>query len=280
MFWRVIACLLLLKVLAFCEETICEKYENLTIESPEVSPSDASTVEESDVNIKNTSKNYTQDQERASWNSDDTNRTQNQKCVPCLSGMGDGVVQITNDTELIKILQPDTNVTDRDTPALCVLVLFYSKYCPFSSMAAPHFNALPRAFPDVKMVAINAMIYHLFNTQNGIVGVPSLMLFHNGRSVAKFNQSEYTLEKYSEFITKHTCIPSVEKSIVTSADFAGPVISQPSKDSDLFLILSWVFIVLCTSYYFAKSKWWKWIVETVQRNWRESEAQLQHEHID
>nr|CAH7734928.1 unnamed protein product [Callosobruchus chinensis] len=278
MFWKVIACLLLLKVLAFCEETTCEKYENLTIESPEASVPDARVVEESNTNLTSVNQTHTQDQELAGWNNEDTNKTH--KCVPCLPVMGDGVVQITNDTELIKILQPDTKITDRDMPALCVLVLFYSRYCPFSSMAAPHFNALPRAFPDIKMVAINAMIYHLFNTQNGIVGVPSLMLFHNGRSVAKFNQSEYTLEKFSEFVTKHTCIPAVEKSIVTSADFAGPVVSQPSKDSDFFLILSWIFIVLCSGYYFAKSKWWKWVVETVQRNWRESEAQLQHEHTD
>ncbi|VEN46807.1 unnamed protein product [Callosobruchus maculatus] len=273
------------EVLAFCEEIVCAKYENVTIESPEVSLPEAKTIEELDANITSTNlthessaKNSTQDQEEAGWNNEDTNKTQ--KCVQCLPGMGNGVVQITNDTELIKILQPDSKVTDRDSPALCVLVLFYSKYCPFSSMAAPHFNALPRAFPDIKMVAINAMIYHLFNTQNGIVGVPSLMLFYNGRSVAKFNQSEYTLERFSEFVTKHTCIPAVEKSIVTSADFNGPVVSLPSKDSDFFLILSWVFIVLCSSYYFAKSKWWKWIVETVQRNWRESEAQLQHEHAD
>ncbi|CAH2000573.1 unnamed protein product [Acanthoscelides obtectus] len=278
MFWKVITCLLLWRVLAFCEEIICEKYENSTLENHEISTQLDGGVENVVTNITNINTNHTQDQEGTTANAEDTNKTQ--KCVPCLPGVFDRVVQITNDTELIKILQPDTKITDRETPALCVLVLFYSKYCPFSSMAAPHFNALPRAFPDIKMVAINAMIYHLFNTQNGIVGVPSLMLFHNGKSVAKFNRSEYTLEIFSEFVTKHTCIPAVEKSIVTSADFAGPVVSQPSKDSDFFLILSWVFIMLCSTFYFTKSKWWKWIVETVQRNWRESEAQLQHEHTD
>jgi len=43
-----------------------------------------------------------------------------------------------------------------------------------------------------------------FNTQYGIVGVPTVMLFHNGRPAAKFNDSEYNLEMFSEFITKYT----------------------------------------------------------------------------
>lgn len=104
------------------------------------------------------------------------------------------------------------------------------------------------------------------------------MLFHNGKSVAKFNGSEYTLEKFSQFVTKHTGIAAVEKSFVTSADFAGPVVSVPSKDSDYLLILSWIFILMCSGYYFTQSKCWKWIIEAVQSNWRESEAQ--HEHIE
>lgn len=203
-----------------------------------------------------------------------------QKYVSCLPGFGDKQVQLVNDTALIKLLLPDVNITSKDRPANCIAVLFYSKYCPFSSTAAPHFNALPRSFPDIKMVAINAMMYHLFNTQNGIVGVPSLILFHNGRAVAKFNDSDYTLELFSKFITKHTGIAPAEMSYVTSADFAGPVSSTPSKDSDMFLWLSWIIIVICGMYYFTKSKLCRWIVETVQRNWRESEAQAEHEHLE
>ncbi|EFA07811.1 thioredoxin domain-containing protein 15 [Tribolium castaneum] len=202
------------------------------------------------------------------------------KLVQCLPDFGAPEVQLVNDTELIKLLFTQSNITSRDTPAGCILVLFYSKYCPFSSMAAPHFNALPRAFPDIKMVAINALAYRLFNTQNGIVGVPTLMLFHNGRPVAKFNESEYTLELFSKFLAKHTGIAAAEKSIVTSADFKGPVTSVPAREFDIFLIISWVFIALCGAYYFTKSKCWGWIVETIQSNWRESEAHAQHEHAD
>lgn len=205
----------------------------------------------------------------------------NIKFLNCILGGNTTAVQLVNDTELIKLLVPDPRISsEKNAEGQCIAVLFYSKNCPFSSMAAPHFNALPRAFPDIKMVAINAMRYHLFNTQNGIVGVPTLLLFHNGRPIVRYNGSEYNLESFVKFIKRHTGIDPDENSVVTSQDFAGPVVSSPSKESDMFLIISWLFIIICSCYYFSKSKVWKWMVETVQRNWRESEQHAQHEHME
>lgn len=205
----------------------------------------------------------------------------NIKFLNCILGGNTTAVQLVNDTELIKLLVPDPRISsEKNAEGQCIAVLFYSKNCPFSSMAAPHFNALPRAFPDIKMVAINAMRYHLFNTQNGIVGVPTLLLFHNGRPIVRYNGSEYNLESFVKFIKRHTGIDPDENSVVTSQDFAGPVVSSPSKESDMFLIISWFFIIICSCYYFSKSKVWKWMVETVQRNWRESEQHAQHEHME
>nr|XP_022900380.1 thioredoxin domain-containing protein 15 [Onthophagus taurus] len=235
-----------------------------------------SEVKESDLPTYSGSTNTTIVKEDGLEANSTVNSTQ--KYITCVSNFGSSEVQLVNDTELLKLLLPNSNITSREEAANCVVVLFYSKYCPFSSMAAPHFNALPRSFPDIKMVAINAMMYHLFNTQNGIVGVPSLLLFHNGRAAAKFNYSDYNLDTFIKFITKHTRILPAEKSFVTSADFAGPISSVPTKETDIFLGLSWSFIIICAIYYFTKSKWWKWIVDTIQSNWRESEAQ--HEHND
>lgn len=198
------------------------------------------------------------------------------RVVNCKLNMGGEPVKLVNASELVKILMPDGNVTSKDAAAECVFILFYAKYCTFSSMAAPHFNALPRAFPNLKFAAIDAMRHHIFNTQNGIVGVPTLILFHNGRAISRFNDTEYTLDLFSKFLSKYTGISASEKSYVTSADFAGPVSSTPEKDTDYFLGLSWMFIFMCAVYYFTKSKWWKWIVETVQNTWRESEAQHEH----
>lgn len=50
----------------------------------------------------------------------------------------------------------------RQQPGTCVLVLFYARWCVFSSQAAPHFNALPRSFPYIKCIAIDAIRYQRY----------------------------------------------------------------------------------------------------------------------
>ncbi|XP_076271209.1 thioredoxin domain-containing protein bug [Rhynchophorus ferrugineus] len=235
--------------------------------------------DDSEYVIENTVETYDNETLKNSANVTGSNATH--KFINCLRGYNGSTVQLVNDTELIKLLVPDPKIaSDKNAAALCIAVLFYSKTCPFSSMAAPHFNALPRAFPDIKMVAINAMRYHLFNTQNGIVGVPTLLLFHNGRAIVRYNDSEYNLESFIKYIKRHTLIEPQKNSVVTSYDFTGPVVSSPSKESDMLLIISWLFIITCLCYYFSQSKLCKYIAETIQRNWRESEQHIEHEHID
>lgn len=117
-----------------------------------------------------------------------------------------------------------------------------------------------------------------FNTQYGIVGVPTLVIFHNGKPVAKFNDTVYTLETFSKFITHLTNQQPNGSVYVTSADFSGPVSSVPSNETDYCLVLSWIFIAACSLYFTSKSHWWRQFVELVQNTWRESNAQ--HEHVD
>lgn len=38
----------------------------------------------------------------------------------------------------------------------CTLVLFYTPWCRFSASLAPHFNSLPRAFPALRFLALDA----------------------------------------------------------------------------------------------------------------------------
>ncbi|PSN58110.1 hypothetical protein C0J52_01019 [Blattella germanica] len=225
---------------------------------------------------------HQQSSENITANATDTDDAGNStsNLVSCTTGKESGgqPVELVNSTRLISLLITEPNVTNRRSTADCIALLFYARYCPFSSMAAPHFNALARAFPDIKMAAVDAMKHHSFNTQYGIVGVPTVMLFHNGRPAAKFNDSEYTLEMFSRFITKYTGIETDTKLFVTSADFGGPVPSVPVKETDYCLALSWIFILVCGVYFFSKSTWWRWIVETIQNTWREAEAQ--HEHVE
>ncbi|XP_075235909.1 thioredoxin domain-containing protein bug [Lycorma delicatula] len=200
--------------------------------------------------------------------------------VNCSNERQPGVlsVELVNSTRLLSLLTTDVNITSKTTKANCVVLLFYARTCPFSCMAAPHFNALPRAFPAVKMAAVNVNAYQSFNTQYGIVGVPTVMLFHNGRPAAKFNDSEYTLEMFTRFITKYTGLAPQEKMFVTSADFGGPVPSVIAKETDYWLALAWAVIGCVGGIAIGKSRAWRAVVEAVQNAWREAEAQ--HPHSD
>lgn len=197
-----------------------------------------------------------------------------------------GPVEIVNATRLMEllILEPGPSNRSRNDkdgkqlPGTCVVVLFYARWCIFSNQAAPHFNAIPRSFPHIKAVAIDAIKHQSFNAQYGIVGVPTLMLVHNGKPVAKFNDTVYTLELFAKFVSHLTNLQPNGSLYVTSADFMGPIASTPSNEMDYCLVLSWVFIIACVLYFTSRSRWWQQVVELIQNTWRESNAQ--HEHVD
>ncbi|OAD57324.1 Thioredoxin domain-containing protein 15 [Eufriesea mexicana] len=197
-----------------------------------------------------------------------------------------GPVEIVNATRLMKLLVLEPGLSNKSRndkesrllPGTCVIVLFYARWSIFSSQAAPHFNALPRAFPHIKAVALDVIKYQNFNAQYGIVGVPTIMFIHNGKPVAKFNYTVHTLEAFAIFITRITNLQPNGSLYVTSSDFAGPVSNIPYNGTDYCLVLSWVFITACALYFTSQSRWWQQFVELIQNTWRESNAQ--HEHAD
>lgn len=56
------------------------------------------------------------------------------------------------------------------------------------------------------MLNVNKPVFffYRFNTMYGITGVPSLVLFHNGKPIAKYNGSDYTLYEFTKFVIRHT----------------------------------------------------------------------------
>lgn len=104
------------------------------------------------------------------------------------------------------------------------------------------------------------------------------MLVHNGKPVAKFNDTIYTLESFAKFVSHLTNLQPNGSLYVTSADFTGPVSSTPSNEMDYCLVLSWIFIVACVLYFTSRSRWWQQFVELIQNTWLESNAE--HEHVD
>ena len=61
-------------------------------------------------------------------------------------------VKIVNSTQLLELLS-----VKNDSQGNCAVVLFYAPWCFFCSEVAPHYNALARAFPQLDILAIDAI---------------------------------------------------------------------------------------------------------------------------
>lgn len=103
------------------------------------------------------------------------------------------------------------------------------------------------------------------------------VFFILGRPVAKFNETSSTVTNFVKFITKHTGIKPISSVFVTSDDFNGPLSNKMVNETDFCLFLAWGFILLCSVYYFTKSKTFVYITEMIKRNWIESAQRSQLE---
>lgn len=198
------------------------------------------------------------------------------QCLPQNDTSNVTLTVIDSLKEVAQLLGPLSNITKRTEPGNCALILFYTKSCVSSSLAAPHMNALPKYFQDIRMAAIDSYQFHSINTDFGVLALPTLMLFHRGRPVVKFNETAFTLNNFVKFIERHTGMKtSSSKVFVTSADFRGPLSNKLEKDTDYCLWLSWAFIAFCCVYHFFRSAYFAQVVEIIQRNWRESSEATQ-----
>jgi hypothetical protein len=105
------------------------------------------------------------------------------KCATDHNNRTEKIQIMDNVKETISLLSPYGNSTKRSEPGNCVLLLFYTKSCPGSSMVAPHYNALQRQFPYLRILAIDAFKHRSLNTEFGIVGLPTILLFHQGNLI-------------------------------------------------------------------------------------------------
>lgn len=59
-------------------------------------------------------------------------------------------------TDVMQLLAPaSSTATKFETPGNCVVVLFYTKFCPGCQALVPHWNALARNFLDIKVIFNN-----------------------------------------------------------------------------------------------------------------------------
>ncbi|KAK3555972.1 hypothetical protein QTP86_032040 [Hemibagrus guttatus] len=160
---------------------------------------------------------------------DEQNSTESAKMykVSCdkrsITGIENFIVQVLNASQdLMDFLNSNSSE--------CSLVLFYTSWCQFSAHLAPHFNALPRVFPIMHFLALDASQHSSLSTRFGTVAVPNILLFQGAKPMARFNHTERTLETLTAFITNQTGFEAVVGQVVTDDDRVGPLLSMPAEE--------------------------------------------------
>ncbi|XP_057677879.1 thioredoxin domain-containing protein 15 [Corythoichthys intestinalis] len=142
----------------------------------------------------------------------------------------------------------------------CSVVLFFTAWCQFSAGLAPHFNALPRVFPAVHFLALDASQHSSLSTRFGTVAVPNILLFQGAKPMARFNHTERTLDVLTSFITNQTGLEAGPERNVTDADRLGPLASVPVKSVDWLLVFSVLFITCFTAYGILRTDSIRWLI--------------------
>eukprot|EP00090_Calanus_glacialis_P042378 TRINITY_DN75182_c0_g1_i1.p1 TRINITY_DN75182_c0_g1~~TRINITY_DN75182_c0_g1_i1.p1 ORF type:complete len:324 (-),score=123.95 TRINITY_DN75182_c0_g1_i1:81-1052(-) len=172
----------------------------------------------------------------------------------------------------------NSSISNRSQAATCSLTLFFASWCDFSATAAPHYNALARVFPQLKMYAVDSSMHHSLNTQYGVMAVPTLLVFHNSRPLYKYNFTEYSLASFTTFVSLLTGLEPQNVTVPSSEDWEGPVPCVAIKPHNYYLLLALLFTLLCGLREFSKSPLAGQLLDTVRNAWRE--AEIQHEHTE
>ncbi|KAM3927095.1 thioredoxin domain-containing protein 15 [Leptodactylus fuscus] len=191
--------------------------------------------------------------------SDDSNATDSSKPlkVNCedrnITDMENMTLQILNiSQDLMDFLNPNGSE--------CTLVLFFTPWCQFSAALAPHFNALPRAFPTLQFLALDASQHSSLSTRFGTVAVPNILLFQGAKPMARFNHSERNLESFKSFIFNQSGIEAKPDISVTEADLEGPLPSTPQAGIDWLLVFSVVYVTSFIVYATMQTDRIRWLI--------------------
>ncbi|KAM9252731.1 thioredoxin domain-containing protein 15 [Dugong dugon] len=162
----------------------------------------------------------------------------------------------------LKILNMSQDLMDFLNPngSDCTLVLFYTPWCRFSASLAPHFNSLPRAFPTLHFLALDASQHSSLSTRFGTVAVPNILLFQGAKPMARFNHTDRTLETLKIFIFNQTGIEAKKNVVVTQADQVGPLPSTLIESVDWLLVFSLFFLISFIMYATIRTESIRWLI--------------------
>ncbi|XP_074594686.1 thioredoxin domain-containing protein bug [Brevipalpus obovatus] len=185
-------------------------------------------------------------------------------------------VKLVNSSQLFDYL---TNASSsQSNQSSCHLILFYYPWCPFSAQAAISYNALGALYPQIHVLALDAYEHNSINMRFGLVGIPTILFFHSGKMIAKFNHTEVTLENLNSFLKRITGLEPDDTVKIEDLDLTGPVPIVPEPMTDYVLIVSSLFLFISLVYLIIKSTIFKKISDSIRNTWREAEAQ--HEHLE
>ncbi|XP_067899797.1 thioredoxin domain-containing protein 15 isoform X1 [Heterodontus francisci] len=170
-----------------------------------------------------------------------------------MTGLESFIVQILNNSQdLMEFL--NANGSD------CSVVLFYTPWCQFSADLGPHFNALPRVFPSLQFLALDASQHSSLSTRFGTVAVPNILLFQGVKPMARFNHTDRTLSTLRAFIFNQTGIEANGTVEVTEQDQSGPLPSVAVRGIDWLLVFSVLFVCVFIVYGTVQSDSIKWLI--------------------
>ncbi|KAG8439071.1 hypothetical protein GDO86_005323 [Hymenochirus boettgeri] len=199
------------------------------------------------------------DPDKEQAKSEETNSTDNNKPlkVNCegrnLTGISNFTVKILNVTQdLMEFLNPNSSE--------CSLVLFYTPWCRFSAGLAPHFNSLPRAFPTLHFLALDASQHSSLSTRFGTVAVPNILLFQGAKPMARFNHTDRKLEALKSFIFNQSGIEAVPGVVVTEEDCENPLPCVPHAGIDWLLVFSLFYVTIFIVYATMQTERIRWLI--------------------
>ncbi|XP_053573181.1 thioredoxin domain-containing protein 15 [Bombina bombina] len=190
---------------------------------------------------------------------EESNTTDNGKAlkVNCeernITGIENFTLQILNvSQDLMEFLNPNSSE--------CTLALFYIPWCRFSASLAPHFNSLPRAFPTLHFVALDASQHSSLSTRFGTVAVPNILLFQGAKPMARFNHTERTFDALKAFIYNQSGIEAKPDIVISEADCEGPLPCEPIEGIDWLLVFSCLYVTIFILYATVQTESIRWLI--------------------
>lgn len=191
--------------------------------------------------------------------------TRQTKPIECLTDETySQVLKVETLSDLMNALKPVGNNTKRNKPGKCVFVMFYAVDCISSLIVSFEFQHALVFYPDIQFVAVDSLRFYSINADYGITGLPTLMLFHQGKPVRKFGSTMPSLMRIIKFLWTNTGIKPKATDVFRELQH---IIPSQTPQSDPYLKLAWAFIIISLLYVVGQSQRFKQFLLAMQRRW-------------